>query len=200
MVDRLWRVLDGPLAGLVPWIVLAVFEGPGRILVVAVVALALSLLFVVADLVRGRSLKLLGLVDVGFFASLVVVHFALGPGGEQWMETWVGELANIVLVLIAAGSMLAGVPFTIQYAREQVAEEYWQTPLFVRVNYVITGAWALAFLVAAVAGFYGDTVLRESDNVWTGWVIQTAAMVGAIRFTGWYPDFARAKATAVEAN
>lgn len=122
MVDRLWRVLDGPLAGLVPWIVLAV------------------------------------------------------------------------------GSMLAGVPFTIQYAREQVAEEYWQTPLFVRVNYVITGAWALAFLVAAVAGFYGDTVLRESDNVWTGWVIQTAAMVGAIRFTGWYPDFARAKATAVEAN
>ncbi|MFZ2529218.1 MAG: hypothetical protein WAX14_16435 [Rhodococcus sp. (in: high G+C Gram-positive bacteria)] len=185
-------LLDSPLAGLAPWIILAVFEGPGRIAWVAGVALALSVLFVVLDLMRGRSLKLLGIVDVVFFAVLVVTHFSLSVDNQLWLETWIGEIANITLVLIAVGSMVARVPFTIQYAREQVDPQYWNSPRFLRTNYMITGVWALAFLVAAVAGWYGDAVLHDSDNVWTGWVIQIGAMVAAIKFSAWYPDRVRA--------
>ena len=39
---------------------------------------------------------------------------------------------------------------------------------------------------------YGDAVLHDSDNVWTGWVIQIGAMVAAIKFSAWYPDRVRA--------
>ncbi|MFE3289707.1 hypothetical protein [Rhodococcus sp. NPDC059234] len=191
-------LLDGPLTGLAPWIVLGVFEGPGRLAVVAGVALALSVLFLVMDLLRGRSLKVLGVVDVVFFAGLLLLHFALDEAGQDWLEIWLGEIANITLVLIAVGSMLARVPFTIQYAREEVEEQYWQTPTFLRTNYLITGAWALAFLVAAVAGFYGDAILDDPDNLWTSWVIQTAALLCALQFTNWYPDVARAQAAAAE--
>lgn len=187
------RLLDSPLAGLAPWIVLAVFEGPGSLAWVAAVALGLSVLFVVLDLVRGRSLKLLGVVDVVFFAALLITHFSLSVDKQLWLETWMGEIANITLVVIAVGSMLARMPFTIQYAREQVDPQYWDSPAFLRTNYVITGAWALAFLVAAAAGWYGDAVLHDDDNLWTGWVIQVAAMVAAIKFSAWYPDRVRAR-------
>ncbi|MFD1810726.1 hypothetical protein [Rhodococcus gannanensis] len=192
--DAFAALLDGPLTGLAPWIVLAVFEGPGRLEEAAGAALALSVLFLVVDRVRGRSVKLLGVLDVVFFGTLVVVHFLLDEAGQEWMETWIGEIANITLFLVAAGSMLARIPFTIQYAREEVDEEYWHTPRFLQVNYVITGAWAIAFLVAAVAGFVGDAVLDDSDNIWTGWVIQTAAMLCALQFTQWYPDVVEARA------
>ncbi|MGW0043572.1 hypothetical protein [Rhodococcus sp. NPDC003348] len=194
--DAFASLLDGPLTGLTPWIVLAVFEGPGRLEVAAGVALAISVLFLVVDRLRGRSTKLLAVVDVVFFAGLVALHFALDEAGQDWMETWIGEIANITLFLIAVGSMLARVPFTVQYAREEVDREFWETPLFLRVNYVITGAWAVAFLVAAIAGFYGDAVLGDSDNIWTGWVIQTAAMLCALQFSQWYPDVATARAAA----
>lgn len=192
--DAFASLLDGPLTGLAPWIVLAVFEGPGRLEVAAGVALALSVLFLFVDRVRGRSLKLLGVIDVLFFAGLVAVHFVVDAAGEQWMETWIGEIANITLFLIAVGSMLARVPFTIQYAREQVDEQYWHSPRFLRVNYTITGVWALAFLVASLAGFCGDAVLHDGDNIWTGWVIQVGAMVCALQFSEWYPDRSRANA------
>lgn len=188
------RILDGPLAGLAPWIFLAVFEGPGSTGWVSGVALALSLFFVAADRLRGRSIKLLGWIDVLFFAGLFVLHFVLDDDGQVWLEMWIGEISNITLFVIATASLLLRVPFTIQYARDEVDPEYWHAPLFLRINYMITGVWALAFFVAAVAGWYGDAVLEDNNNIWTGWVIQLAAMMTAVRFTAWYPGHARAKA------
>lgn len=185
------RLLDSPLAGLAPWIFLAIFEGPGSTGWVAAVAFALSVIFVVADRIRGKSVKLLGVIDVVFFAGLFAVHFFLTPAGEIWLEQWIGEISNITLFVIAVGSILARMPFTLQYAREEVDPQYWKSPMFLRVNYAITGVWAAAFLIAAAAGWYGDAVLHDSDNVWTGWIIQLAAMFAAIRFTAWYPDHAR---------
>ncbi len=97
--------------------------------------------------------------------------------------------------MIAFGSMAVGMPFTLQYAREQVDPTLWQTRAFVRTNYVIMAVWGLAFLVAALAGGYGDLVLRNPNNIWTGWIIQILAIVAALRFTGWYPEVVRARAT-----
>ena len=51
------------------------------------------------------------------------------------------------LLLIVLISMVLRHPFTLQYAREEVSPELWNTPEFLHVNYVISGAWALAFAV-----------------------------------------------------
>lgn len=189
----LGRILDGPLTGLSPWIVLGVLEGEGWIEWAAGIALALSVVLLVADIARGRSLKLLTVVDVIFFAGLLILVLLINPVGKAWLETWIGEISNITLVLIAAGSMLVRRPFTLQYAREQVDRKYWHLPTFLHTNYVITGVWAGAFLVSAVAGFYGDAVLQNSDNIWTGWVIQIGAIIVALQFSEWYPGVARAR-------
>ncbi|MGW5687245.1 hypothetical protein [Nonomuraea sp. NPDC003754] len=188
-------VLDNPAVGMAPWIIFSVLVGPGRFESAVMLALAASLFLIVAARIArpGSSWKLLEVATVLFFAVTAMVGGAASEDTRRWLETYAGEMSNIALTLIAFGSMAARRPFTLQYAREKVDRAYWNSPVFLRTNYVITGVWGLAFLVAAIAGLFGDLVLRDPDNIWTGWIIQIAAIVGAVRFTQWYPDVVRAR-------
>lgn len=188
------RILDSPIIGLIPWVVVGVFEGPGRTSWAAAAALALSVVFVAVDLLRRRSLKILNVVDVVFFTALLVLSHLVGADGLRWLETWLGEISNITLTVVIVVSMLVRMPFTMQYAREQVDRRHWHSPTFLRINYAITGAWAAAFLVSSLAGLYGEVVLHNSSNVWTNWLIQITAILIAAEFTSWYPKVARARA------
>lgn len=49
------------------------------------------------------------------------------------------------------------------------------------------------FLFSTIVGVVGDTVLRDGDNFWTGWILQLAAIFVAVAVTEFYPDYARAK-------
>ncbi len=87
---------------------------------------------------------------------------------------------NIVLVSPALRR-----PFTLQYAREQVPSDLWGSPEFVRTNYVITAAWAVAFAVMVLADVtltYLPALPRSISIVAT-----VLALVAAVKFTGWYP-------------
>ncbi|WP_051461615.1 hypothetical protein [Tomitella biformata] len=187
------RILDSPIIGLIPWVVVGVFEGPGRTSWAAAAALALSVLFVAMDLLRRRSLKILNVVDVAFFTALLVLSHVVSADGLRWLETWLGEISNITLTVVIVASILFRMPFTMQYAREQVAKQYWHTPTFMRINYAITAVWAAAFLVASIAGLIGELALQNSSNVWTNWIIQIIAILVAAEFTSWYPKVARAQ-------
>lgn len=196
--NKLAQFLESPFVGLSPWIVFALVVGPGRFEWAVGLALAISVCLVVGSrlLHPGSSLKILELCDVVFFAVLTVIGLFASAGTRHWLETYAGEISNIALFAIALGSILAGVPFTLQYAREQVDRKFWDTPTFKRTNYLITGVWGLAFLVNAIAGAYGDLVLRNPNNIWTGWIIQVLTLVGALRFTNRYPEIVRARARA----
>lgn len=191
--SRLAGFLDNPVVGMLPWIVFSVLVGPGRFEFSVGIALAIAVMLVVLDRLRrpGTSLKILEVADVAFFAALAIVGAVASDGTLRWLETYSGELSNFALVAIAFGSMAVRVPFTVQYARERVPRELWNTRGFMHTNYVITAVWGLAFLVAAVAGLYGDLVLRDSDNIWTNWLIQIGAIIVALRFTEWYPGVVR---------
>jgi hypothetical protein len=69
-----------------------------------------------------------------------------------------------------------------------VAKELWHEPEFLRVNYLITWVWVAAFAIEAASGAYGDLVLRNSNDIWTGWIIQTLPLIIAAQFTIWYPN------------
>ncbi len=184
------KVLGSPLAGLSPWIVLSVLAGPGRVEEAAAVTLAMSVGLVVLSKWRGQSVKLLEVSDTIFFLVLLVAAATASPETTDWLERWIGELSNVALVVIVLASIAMRNPFTIQYAKDEAPPEVWDTPLFVHINYVLTWAWAGAFVVAALAGAFGNLVLHSFDNLWTGWIIQTAAIVFAIQLTVWYPDHA----------
>ena len=100
------------------------------------------------------------------------------------------------LLLIVLFSMAVGRPFTLQYHREQVAREFWDSPEFVRTNYVITAVWAFAFAVMVVAEI---AILYVPDlSPRAGIIAIIVALVCAVKFTGWYPE--RAKGTTQGTN
>jgi hypothetical protein len=74
--------------------------------------------------------------------------------------------------------------------------DYWDSPLFLHINYVLTWVWIGSFFVTATVGWYGDGPLHEPDNIWTNWIVSIAVLIFAIRFTEWYP--ARAKSMALQ--
>ena len=186
--------LQSPLAGLTPWIVMALLSGPGRFEESVSAALGLSILFIYLSHRRGGSFKPLELFEVAYFGALAVIGFLASDNLITWLEKWSGEMSSLALTAFTFGSLLVGNPFTLPYAKETTPKEYWDSPLFLHVNRVITLAWALSFTVSAAAGLFGDVVLNQPDNFWTGWIIQIGAMLFAFSFTEWYPDVASAQA------
>ena len=186
--------LQSPLAGLTPWIVMALLSGPGRFEESVSAALGLSILFIYLSHRRGGSFKPLELFEVAYFGALAVIGFLASDSLITWLEKWSGEMSSLALTAFAFGSLLVGNPFTLPYTKETTPKEYWDSPLFLHVNRVITLAWALSFTVSAAAGLFGDVVLNQPDNFWTGWIIQIGAMLFAFSFTEWYPDVASAQA------
>ena len=82
------------------------------------------------------------------FGGLAVYAVLAKP---SWSVIGVRLCVDVGLFLIVLTSLAVGRPFTLQYAREQVAPEFWTSPAFVRTNYIITAVWALAFLVMVTA-------------------------------------------------
>jgi hypothetical protein len=191
-LPKLRTVLSQPVVGFAPWILLAVAEGPHRVALAAGLACALAVLTCAAGTIVGLRPKLLDITAITFFGALALTAMLASPAAGRWLGTWSGELSTAVIAAVAALSLAARRPFTLQYARESTDRAYWTTPLFLRINYVLTAVWAVAFLLTAITGYLGDGPLHQPGNSWTNWIIQIALVVLAATFTAWYPDHATA--------
>jgi hypothetical protein len=195
------KFIDGyvrsPLAGIAPWILMAVINGPGRFEEAASVALALALLTLWVGARRGVPVHLLEAFTVAYFAVLAVLGLVASERAIEWLQLWAAELSSIALAAFAIVTLLIRRPFTLAYARDTTPKEHWDNPIFLRINYVISTAWAGAFLFSALVGAYGDAVLRDNDNFWTAWVLPIGAIVFAVSFTEFYPDYATGDATSI---
>jgi hypothetical protein len=174
----------GILLAFAPFIVFAVLDrivGPvGALTAGATVSAAL----LARDLIgSGRSMKILEAGTFILFSGLAV-YTALS--GVNWSVIGVRLCVDAGLLAIVLASMAAGRPFTLQYAREQVSPQLWNRPEFIRINYVITAVWALAFLAMVLA----EAALLYVPGLppRAGVAVIILAMVGAVKFTGWYPE------------
>lgn len=187
---RLRNVLESPFFDFAPWIVMSVLVGPQRFVLAVSLACGCACLIAAANWLVGVKPKVLDGVGIAFFAALVAVGLAVDDVTRHWLERWSGDLSNTLIMLIALGSIVLGKPFTVQYAHETIAPEHWQTERFTRLNYRVTWVWTGAFAITALVGFLGDGPLGQPDNIWTNWIVQIAALILALRFTEWYPDYA----------
>ncbi len=184
---------DSPFSGILPWIVMSLFSGPGTFEASVCIALALSVFTLAITHRKGSKFKMMELFDVLFFVGFAIVGLVASAGVITWLELWAGEIVNIALVLFALFTIVIKRPFTMEYAKETTDPSVWKSPLFIHINYAITWVWAGAFAISAAVGIFGDLVLKNSNNFWTGWILQTAPMIFAIAFTEFYPDSAKAK-------
>lgn len=177
----------GILMAFAPFIAFAVIDrlvGPTQGLLTALVV---SVALLLRDWVTpGRTPKILEIGTALLFGGLALYAALAEP---TWSVIGVRLCVDAGLFLIVLVSMAMGRPFTLQYAREQVAPEFWDSPEFARTNTIITAAWALAFFVmvmAELALLYVPGLPRQ-----IGVIAIILALVGAVKFTGWYPEHAK---------
>jgi hypothetical protein len=174
----------GILLAFAPFIVFALLDRMGDPNAGLIAGAAVSLALILRDTIApGRSPKQLEIGTLILFAGLSVYTLL---AGESWSVIGVRLCVDTGLLLIILVSMVVRRPFTLQYAKERVMPELWNTPDFIRTNYVISAAWALAFLVmvlAELALLYVPGLPRR-----IGVIAIVLALVGAIKFTGWYPS------------
>src|SRR5262245_19931607 len=151
-------------------------------------ASAICLATIAIDLVRHRSVKILAAGSSILFAGiglyLALLHPALSTPAVK-------VSVDFGIFIIALGSMLIRRPFTLQYAIEAVPTETAVMPDFLRANYIITGAWAVAVLMMMAANIL--PIYVPGLPIWSSLAIAFAARNSAVYFTKWYPQYRRIK-------
>lgn len=149
---------------------------------VLLLSLAASVLVGYRDL---RDRFIIAWTTTLFFAVVSVLVLVL-----FWFEIvpLLGVAANAVLFLVALGSILAGVPFTEQYARREVPEEEWTDPFFVRLNRQLTAFWGLMLLIGLVSAAI-DLFYPGVQGIVADICLWLPIFAGAV-FSARYPDYA----------
>ncbi|HTW32998.1 MAG TPA: hypothetical protein VMD53_00160 [Rhizomicrobium sp.] len=179
----------GILLGFAPFIVFALLTGLSVDLALWA-ALASAFVIGIRDFAQTRLLRVLDMGSVGLFGLLALYTGFIQPGMSIPVVRLVvdGGLMTIALV-----SILIGNPFTLDYAREQVSEEFWHTPLFLRTNYIVAGVWVLAFGAMTAADAAATFSARFPLTLDIAASLATLAL--AIVFTTRYPSYVRSRAT-----
>jgi hypothetical protein len=151
-------------------------------------AAAICLMVIAYDILRRRSIKMLGAGSVILFAALGS-YLTLVDSGLSTPAVKLAVDAGVFAISLA--SLAIRQPFTLQYAREVVDAETAVLPGFRKANYVITWAWTLAFLLMLMANVL--MIYVPGLPLWSGLAIAFAARNTAVYFTKWYPKHRREK-------
>ena len=156
---------------------------------------AICLAVVAYDIIRGRSIKMLGAGSAMLFATLGGYVALVDPG----LSVAAVKLSvDVGVFAISLMSMAIGKPFTLQYALEMVDAETAKLPGFTKASYVITGAWSVAVLLMMIANIL--MIYVPDLPLWSGLAIAFAARNSAVYFTKWYPEYRKIKHGTPPAN
>lgn len=172
-----------------PWIVYAVIPS-SQWKWAALAGLVISVALVALQTRAGRKPDAL-ILEIGsavFFAAITVAAFAAPNSG---LHPYAPALANGSLTLIAAVSLAIGKPFTLGIAKQTTPREFWDQPVFVRTNQVITTVWTASFFVSAAVLV---AVANSGSAVRT--VVQVAGFVVPMVFTVRYVAHVKSKVAA----
>lgn len=181
--DGLLRFLDDPVTALAPWFAFSFLIPLIGFMATAWLALGLSLALVVAAWIRGEDPKAFEISDAVLFGGILVVALLGDTALEGWLSNHADAVSNITLTLVAFISLAVGKPFTSEYtaARFKGADP----DLLQRLDRFATLVWGCALLIASAVTVFGEWVLRDPTNLWTGWILQTLPLIVALDLTLW---------------
>jgi signal transduction histidine kinase len=160
IVERLFGVVDGLGAG----------------------AFVAAILLLRDAISAQRKVKLLEIGTTLLFAALAIYAVVFDV---QWSVAAVRLRVDAGLAFVVLASIALRQPFTLQYARETLSRDRLDSPRFLRVNYVISAAWAVAFTVLALADALMEYVPAVPRSA--GIALTIVAIIAAMKFTRWYP-------------
>ncbi|MCW2273774.1 hypothetical protein GJ654_16915 [Rhodoblastus acidophilus] len=177
------------LVSFAPWIAFLILARGDllQIKIALLVAFVVNVGMAVTKLHRGA---LMWAGNVFFLVALV----AVGWFENLWVLRNLGVLANGALAAGVLGGLLAGKPFTLEYAKQSVDPGRWSDPVFVRTNTILTGVWGATFVVNAALAWAKTRHELLPDDAFE--VLNYAGLIGAALFTRWYAAFMHRKADA----
>lgn len=183
--------MKNAITSFLPWILYFLVKSSCPVQTGAAILLAglTTILFDFNSLKRGFILSWGSLLFFSFmFVGITIFD-------NEWIFQHNSILSNACLAGISWLSILIRKPFTIQYARLQVSEDKWQHPLFLRINYILSGVWGMIFLFSCavhVLTLYSSNISPWIDEL----IVNTAAILGilfTVKFPNWYRESRHAK-------
>ncbi len=184
----------GIIIGFSPWIIYWILANE-TFRVATLGAFLVSLVMIVPELRRHRP-KILDVGTVAFFAVMTVAALTVD---RAWFERFANPLSDGALAAISLLSILVGLPFTMQYARDTVPEQYWKAPGFIRAGYMISSAWCASFIIQTASTLLAALVPSVNQLIFL-YVLPYGALVLALAYTRWYIRRAEAHRPAAEAG
>ncbi len=177
----------GILFSFFPLIVYGILAGKSASSVIIALGAAtlMTILVGFSDLRKGMILTWANLVLFG------VTFIAAGILNITGIIPVMGVLIYMSLAAVTFGSILFGIPFTLQYAREMVDRTLWENPGFIRVNILMTGVWGLVFAVNAILNCVA--LLNPERFGWIAVPITYLVLVAGIIFTLYVPGICTEK-------
>jgi hypothetical protein len=131
---------------------------------------------------KHRVLRVFDAGSAAVFGFLALLSGFIEPGLQV---SAIRFIIDVSLFAIALASLVARQPFTLQYARGEVASHVLTRPSFVRANYLITLVWLVAF--AVMAGADGAATFDPAVPITGAVATGLLALSAALAFTWRYP-------------
>jgi hypothetical protein len=171
-----------------PWIAFSLAAGLFGWRAAAAIALVLAIVGLARD---GRSVlgEALRVATAAYFGGLALLAL-FDPTTP--VRNFIPALAPATLAIAAAATIAVGRPFTTAFAKRVAPREYWDTPMFMHINVVLTGVWATSF--AASAALIGALlIVAPHAAAVVVLAVEVAAFVIPMRISKAYPTRARAR-------
>lgn len=138
------------LLGFLPWILLLFLPTDGwePLRRAVLICLAASVAFSWKGL---RDRFILQWASTAFFLFCAIAFYAFN---WIWLARHMSLVANLFLDAIIWLTVLAGNPFTMQYAKAETPREFWDTPAFVRGCRSIAIFWGALLLVPSAMSVF----------------------------------------------
>ncbi|MDO9324268.1 MAG: hypothetical protein Q7T80_04840 [Methanoregula sp.] len=177
----------GILTGFLPLIIYGILSGD----TLDSREIALFAACIVSLLVGYKTLKRGFYLDWANLLMFAGALFCIAVLEITVIAEYMSIIIYLVLSLIAFGSLLAGVPFTIQYARDMVDKSRWDHPVFKSVNVFMTCVWGCLFVLNLAFVTYAK--FGEGFSARVAGVAIYGVLVLGIAFTMLYPEYLKKK-------
>ena len=181
------KKLSGVAIGLMafgPFVLYGVASGFNHWRVATGGGLVLCLIFLAVRLRRGIPTRLMDCTTLTFFVIGSVLMIGL--------RSTVFPAYNVVVIwscfaVAAWSSVVIGHPFTTAYARENAPPEFWDHPIFIRLNLVMTLIWCGLLTVNVGFAVTGVIIGGNFGKLVAGFALPTALLIAGFIFNSRFP-------------
>ena len=167
-----------------PWILYGVASGFNHWRVATGGGLILCVVYLAVLSRRGISIKLNDWTTLIFFVIASVMMIGLR---STTFTVYSAVIIWTCFALGAWGSVAVGHPFTEVYAREKAPREFWENPVFIRLNVLMTLVWCGLMTVNIGFAVIGVMVGGNLAKPLLGFALPAVLLVSGFIFNGRFP-------------